>query len=54
MKYKIELEIDVPCESWSDVRDWASYRTGYTGGLSLDNPLSNIELEAQRIHIERL
>jgi hypothetical protein len=53
MKYKVELTIDVPCSDILDVRLWAEYKTGYTGGLSLNNPLSDCELEATSVRIER-
>lgn len=55
MRWKITIEVDLPDDvSQSQVREWASFQTGYTGFLDGDNPMADMDLEAKTIKIQLL
>jgi len=46
MRIKVSFEIDIHDATDKDVSDWLNYELNANGGLSIENPLSEIEMEA--------
>lgn len=46
IKITQEIEDDVTTE---EIYEWVKYVTGYSGSMSLDNPLCDLELEAREV-----
>lgn len=47
--FKTEIPVDA---TDTEIREWAEYNLGYTGGCSLKNPLVDYDFEASSVEIQ--
>lgn len=54
MTKAITIVVKSPVEGVTDAQfeEWVKYQLGYTGGMSIENPLHEHELEALTVSVE--
>lgn len=53
MEKEITITVSAPIECTDEqFEEWVEYCLGYTGGISMDNPLCEYDLEANEVIID--
>ena len=52
MECEVRIRVDAPCECTDEqFKEWVEYSVGYRGGISIDNPLHQYDLEASDVDL---
>jgi len=52
MEKEIRITVKAPCECTDEqFQEWVEYCLGYRGGVSMENPLHEYDLEADRVDV---